>query len=167
MAPRPASSSPSRTCRPRSGRRPSASPATPRSTSCPRPRPRPNRPGGGAELRTDRAPSPGDQPGAAHAEAGQGPAFSVMQEHRPARVDALSGLRFAAAAGILLFHAGKPLLAGAPAWAERIRAGGYVWVGLFYLLSGFVLAHAHPTPMDAPARREFLVARLARLYPAY
>jgi peptidoglycan/LPS O-acetylase OafA/YrhL len=90
-----------------------------------------------------------------------------MVDRPPARVEALSGLRFAAAGGILLFHVGAALFAGAPAWAERIRAGGYVWVGMFYLLSGFVLAHAHPAPLDAAARRAFLAARLARLYPAY
>lgn len=93
-----------------------------------------------------------------------------MDGSRPARIDALSGLRFAAALAILGFHVGAPLLARAPAWAERIRAGGYVWVGLFYVLSGFVLAYAHPSPghfATPAARRTFLVARLARLYPAY
>ena len=58
-------------------------------------------------------------------------------------------------------------VASAPAWVERVRTGGYVWVGLFYLLSGFVLGRAHPRPMDADERRGFYVARLARLYPAY
>lgn len=105
---------------------------------------------------------PGCSPGVA-----QEATLAWMDDARPARVDALSGLRFAAATGILLFHVGAPLLAGAPGWAERIRAGGHVWVGLFYLLSGFVLAHARPTPLDPPARRAFLAARLARLYPAY
>jgi peptidoglycan/LPS O-acetylase OafA/YrhL len=93
-----------------------------------------------------------------------------MDGPRPARADALSGLRFAAALLILAFHVGAPLLAGAPAWAERLRAGGHAWVGLFYVLSGFVLAYAHPAPdafTTAPARRAFLAARLARLYPAY
>src|SRR5690242_7605015 len=90
-----------------------------------------------------------------------------MDDGRPARIDALSGLRFGAAAGILLFHVGPALFARAPAWAERVRLGGFVWVGLFYVLSGFVLAHANPAPMDQAARRTFLAARLARLYPAY
>jgi peptidoglycan/LPS O-acetylase OafA/YrhL len=83
------------------------------------------------------------------------------------RLAALTGLRFAAALGILLFHQGAPLVAGAPAWVERLRAGGHVWVGLFYVLSGFVLARANPTPMAPPERRAFWAARLARLYPAY
>ncbi len=90
-----------------------------------------------------------------------------MDARRPDRLAALTGLRFAAALGILLFHHGGPLLAAAPAWAERIRAGGHAWVGLFYLLSGFVLARAHPAPMAASERRAFWAARVARLYPAY
>jgi peptidoglycan/LPS O-acetylase OafA/YrhL len=89
-------------------------------------------------------------------------------DHRaPDRLAALTGLRFAAALGILLFHQGAPLVAGAPAWVERVRAGGHVWVGLFYVLSGFVLARANPIPMAPAERRAFWAARLARLYPAY
>lgn len=90
-----------------------------------------------------------------------------MDARPPDRLAALTGLRFAAALGILLYHYGGPLLASAPAWMERVRVGGHVWVGLFYVLSGFVLARAHPTPMSAGERRGFWVARLARLYPAY
>jgi peptidoglycan/LPS O-acetylase OafA/YrhL len=90
-----------------------------------------------------------------------------VDARRPDRLAALTGLRFAAALGILLYHQGGPVLAGAPAWAERIRTGGHVWVGLFYLLSGFVLAWAHPVPMASAERRAFWAARLARLYPAY
>jgi peptidoglycan/LPS O-acetylase OafA/YrhL len=90
-----------------------------------------------------------------------------MATPRQDRLPALTGLRFLAALAILLFHHGAPLVAWAPPWVDRIRAGGYVWVGLFYVLSGFVLARAHPEPMDAAARRRFWIARLARLYPAY
>ncbi len=90
-----------------------------------------------------------------------------MDARRPDRLAALTGLRFAAALGILLFHQGGPLFAAAPAVAERIRAGGYAWVGLFYLLSGFVLARDHPAPMAPSERRVFWAARVARLYPAY
>jgi peptidoglycan/LPS O-acetylase OafA/YrhL len=84
-----------------------------------------------------------------------------------ARLPALAGLRFGAALAILLFHHGGPLLAGAPPWLERVRTGGHVWVGLFYVLSGFVLARAHPAPLGPAERRTFWAARLARLYPAY
>lgn len=90
-----------------------------------------------------------------------------MESDRPARVDALSGLRFWAALGILLFHYGGAFTAGLPAWVERLRTGGHVWVGLFYVLSGFVLAYANPRPLDASGQRAFWTARFARLYPAY
>ena len=118
--------------------------------------------------------SSGGRPGAwptrargAGCRSGTRPHLGIVDPRRTDRLAALTGLRFAAALGILLFHQGGPLLAGAPAWADRIRTGGHVWVGLFYVLSGFVLARAHPFPMDARARRAFWAARLARLYPAY
>jgi peptidoglycan/LPS O-acetylase OafA/YrhL len=90
-----------------------------------------------------------------------------MDASRPARVDALSGLRFAAALGILLFHYGGSFTVSAPAWVERLRTGGHAWVGLFYVLSGFVLAYANPRPLDGAETRAFWAARFARLYPAY
>jgi peptidoglycan/LPS O-acetylase OafA/YrhL len=90
-----------------------------------------------------------------------------MDPRPDGRLHALDGLRFLAAAGILLFHHGAPLLAGAPAWAERLRAGGHAWVSLFYVLSGFVLARASPAPLSPEGRRAFWAGRLARLYPAY
>jgi peptidoglycan/LPS O-acetylase OafA/YrhL len=83
------------------------------------------------------------------------------------RLAPLTGLRFGAALGILFFHYGGPLVAGAPPWLVRLQRGGHAWVGLFYVLSGFVLAHANPAPMGAAERRAFYAARLARLYPSY
>ncbi len=90
-----------------------------------------------------------------------------MDASRTERLAPLTGVRFAAALGILLFHYGEPLVAWAPAWVDWVREGGHVWVGLFYLLSGFVLGRAHPTPMGPDERRAFWAARAARLYPAY
>lgn len=90
-----------------------------------------------------------------------------MQPSPRDRLGSLTGLRFAAALGILLYHHGGPLVAGLPAWVERVRTGGHVWVGLFYVLSGFVLAWANPLPMGPSERKTFYVARFARLYPAY
>jgi peptidoglycan/LPS O-acetylase OafA/YrhL len=83
------------------------------------------------------------------------------------RIAPLAGVRFAAALGILLFHYGGPLVDGGPAWAGRLVQGGHAWVSLFYVLSGFVLARAHPEPMGPAERRAFWTARLARIYPAY
>jgi peptidoglycan/LPS O-acetylase OafA/YrhL len=90
-----------------------------------------------------------------------------VEPAQPGRLAPLTGLRFGAALGILFFHYGAPLVAGAPPWLGRLQQGGHAWVGLFYVLSGFVLAHANPAPMGPAERRAFYAARLARLYPAY
>lgn len=90
-----------------------------------------------------------------------------MHPRPEGRLPALAGLRFCAALALLLFHHAGPLAAGAPPPLEAIRTSGHVWVGLFYVLSGFVLARAYPRPLAAGERREFWAARLARLYPAY
>jgi peptidoglycan/LPS O-acetylase OafA/YrhL len=89
-------------------------------------------------------------------------------EPRPeTRLRSLAGLRFGAALALLFFHHADAFTAWAPRWAEAIRSGGFVWVGLFYVLSGFVLARAHPEPLSPGERRAFWAARIARLYPAY
>jgi len=85
----------------------------------------------------------------------------------PTQMPALTGLRAAAALAIVLFHYGGQLVAWAPPWVNAVRVGGYVWVGLFFVLSGFVLGSAHAGPLDGSARRAFWAARAARLYPAY
>jgi peptidoglycan/LPS O-acetylase OafA/YrhL len=50
-----------------------------------------------------------------------------------------------------------------------LRVGGYVAVGFFFVLSGFVLAYAHPWihRPSAAERRAFFRARFARIYPVF
>lgn len=93
--------------------------------------------------------------------------FPCVDTRPEGRLPALAGLRFGAALALLAFHHAGPFAAWAPAPLEALRTGGYAWVGLFYVLSGFVLARAHPGPLSRVERREFWVARVARLYPAY
>ena len=82
---------------------------------------------------------------------------------------ALTGLRFVAALYVVLFHTAQPLARGAPPGVRTFLAGGYVSVGLFFVLSGFILvwAYQHETLGAPAARRRFWVARLARIYPVY
>lgn len=74
---------------------------------------------------------------------------------------ALDGLRGLAAAIVVQRH-GADFLGGiAP-------SGGYLPVDLFFLMSGFVLAHAYDHRLDASmGARRFMVLRLVRLYPLY
>src|SRR4051794_18365339 len=82
---------------------------------------------------------------------------------------ALTGLRFVAALQVLLYHVYAPGSASAPGWVRALAGSGYVGVGLFFVLSGFVLAYNYLEPMEAGevSPREFWAARLARIYPVY
>nr|WP_295113785.1 acyltransferase [uncultured Caulobacter sp.] len=87
---------------------------------------------------------------------------------RPASLPALTSLRFFLALGVVLFHYQVTMLpAGATpiALIERGRLG----VDIFFILSGFVLAHVYgPQVQDGRYdHREFLVARFARIYPTH
>src|ERR1700761_6004380 len=78
---------------------------------------------------------------------------------KPHAYPALDGLRGVAAIAVMLHHF-RPLT------APWLFAHGYLAVDLFFLLSGFVIAHAY----DARFRKglgvpAFLVIRLIRLWP--
>ncbi|WP_408888040.1 acyltransferase [Myxococcus faecalis] len=88
---------------------------------------------------------------------------------RGGSLDALTGLRFFAALHVVLFHFARPALAPAPEWLQNLVGAGFSAVGVFFVLSGFVLAWNY---LDADGRMEtgtraFLAARVARVYPVY
>ncbi len=84
---------------------------------------------------------------------------------------ALTSMRGVAALGVVLFHS----LAILPQVAQQVPASlgmrGYLWVDFFFVLSGFVLAHSNGKRFEGSltpaAYRSFMVARFARIYPAY
>ncbi|WP_164008087.1 acyltransferase family protein [Pyxidicoccus trucidator] len=84
-------------------------------------------------------------------------------------LDGLTGLRFFAALHVVLFHFGKPCMDTAPEGLRNWVGAGYSAVGVFFVLSGFVLAWNY---LDRDGRMEtgpraFLAARVARVYPVY
>lgn len=83
---------------------------------------------------------------------------------RPPTLPALTGLRFLAALPVVLFHL-LPRSAMSPGWAH-LADQGYVTVGLFFVLSGFVLTYAHASD-DTVRPGPFYRARFARIYPVY
>ncbi|QSQ10919.1 acyltransferase family protein [Myxococcus landrumensis] len=88
---------------------------------------------------------------------------------RGGSLDALTGLRFFAALHVVLFHFARPVLDPAPEWLRSLVGSGYSAVGVFFVLSGFVLAWNY---LDADGHMEtgpraFLAARVARVYPVY
>jgi peptidoglycan/LPS O-acetylase OafA/YrhL len=93
--------------------------------------------------------------------ASAGTTAAALIVRKPA-LPALSGLRTLLAVNIMLFHFTPPL----PGWWLPVVNNAYVFVGFFFLISGFVLAYNYA---DRPnlSHRTFYVARLARVYPVY
>lgn len=85
----------------------------------------------------------------------------------------LTTLRFFAAALVVIFHQSlhwlKPLAGELPRFEFNFIRTGYVSVGFFFVLSGFILTHVHLEPERGlnVSRRKFWVARFARIYPVY
>jgi peptidoglycan/LPS O-acetylase OafA/YrhL len=83
---------------------------------------------------------------------------------------ALTGVRFFAAWYVVLFHAypGFVRRYPLPRAVETFLSHGYLAVGLFFLLSGFILAYTYDGNIDGRASRvRFWEARFARIYPVY
>lgn len=89
-----------------------------------------------------------------------------MEIRKPARLDALTGLRCFAALNIVFFHFSNPQWFGVLA---PIVNAGYASVSYFILLSGFVLAYNYSGRARAGELDtwRFYEARFTRLYPIY
>jgi peptidoglycan/LPS O-acetylase OafA/YrhL len=75
-------------------------------------------------------------------------------------VPALTGLRFFAAMYVVAFHFARP--------TNAILSCGYLGVGVFFVLSGFILTYVYGRTPDQPFDRvAFWRARFARVYPLY
>ena len=73
------------------------------------------------------------------------------------RYEALDGLRGLAAIGVLCFHLS---IIGLP-----VATHGYLAVDFFFMLSGFVIAHAYSRKLDALAWPDFAKLRFIRVLP--
>ncbi|MGO8918781.1 MAG: acyltransferase family protein [Stellaceae bacterium] len=85
-------------------------------------------------------------------------------------VPALTGIRFFAASYVFVMHYGASALdkAGAPWPIATFLHNGIFGVSVFFVLSGFILAHAHPAPFASRGQyADYVIARFARIYPVY
>lgn len=80
----------------------------------------------------------------------------------PVRLDSLTSLRFFAAGLVLVHHAFYLLMPGS--LGAAVTSVGYVGVGFFFVLSGFVLAWTYKPSL---ATRHFYGRRFARIYPLH
>ena len=88
-----------------------------------------------------------------------------VRDTRPAKLDALTSLRFFAAMLILFSHALPTFFANTTKTLETIPlAQG---VSFFFVLSGFILTYVHPRLDTAGSSLLFLRARIARVFPAH
>jgi peptidoglycan/LPS O-acetylase OafA/YrhL len=94
--------------------------------------------------------------------------MSAFTNAYPQDIKILTPLRFAAALWVLLFFFGDRL---GLTWREAsgFIAKGYMGVDLFFILSGFILAHVYGPKVIGNRFNygSFLWARLARLYPVH
>jgi peptidoglycan/LPS O-acetylase OafA/YrhL len=85
-------------------------------------------------------------------------------------VPGLTGIRFFAAAYVFIMHYGASAIdkAGAPRPVATFLHNGVFGVSVFFILSGFILAHAHPTPFTTQRQYAvYFLHRFARIYPLY
>ncbi len=97
------------------------------------------------------------------------PVATLPQQSQPSpapvrkpALPALSGLRTLLAVNIMFFHFTPNL----PRFLHPVVDNAYVFVGFFFLISGFILAYNYA---DRPAlsKRAFYIARASRIYPVY
>ncbi len=99
----------------------------------------------------------------------QARAFGMMQQDRLRSLDSLRGI---GALSVVIYHAMSVAFDGVngPGIA-LIPRRGYLAVDLFFILSGFVLAHVYGVEFSARLSLKrgaaFLWARIARLYPVH
>lgn len=92
-----------------------------------------------------------------------------MDTANPRRPDlpALTGLRFLAAAYVVVFHFAPPAWSASPVLGKFI-GNGRLSVEFFFILSGFILTYVHDKPLTSRlAQRAFWFSRFARIYPVY
>ena len=89
---------------------------------------------------------------------------------RSPAIPALTGIRFIAAVYVFIYHYGATALqrAGVPTPVRVFFQNGYFGVSAFFVLSGYILTHAHPGPLlRARTLLNYFISRLARIYPVY
>jgi peptidoglycan/LPS O-acetylase OafA/YrhL len=85
----------------------------------------------------------------------------------------LTGMRFFLALWVVIFHQpffhGYAWMSALPMPFPSLFNSGYLAVGVFFALSGFVLAYNYPLdkPWAVASLKRYGIARFSRIYPAY
>ncbi len=92
------------------------------------------------------------------------PPPAVRLFRRKPSLPALTGIRTIFALTIIAFHFSNAAMFGI--FAPMVN-NAFIFVGCFFLLSGFILAYNYGDRGPSLSKREFWLARFARLYPVY
>lgn len=79
------------------------------------------------------------------------------------KLDSLTGIRFFAAAFIVIGHAHNTFGSAGLATTLALHQG----VSIFFILSGFILTYSYPSLMNKKEVGKFLLARFARIWPLH
>jgi peptidoglycan/LPS O-acetylase OafA/YrhL len=85
-------------------------------------------------------------------------------DHVNPKIDALTSLRFFAAALIVFGHS-QGLFGLLVSWPDKVAT--YQGVTFFFVLSGFILTYVYPSVSNSAEARKFIIARVARIWPAH
>ena len=88
---------------------------------------------------------------------------TIIKPARKPALPALTGIRTLLAFNIVLFHFTPPHLGPLRPFVEN----GFVFVNVFFLISGYILAYNYADRGANLVKREFWLARFSRLYPVY
>jgi len=91
------------------------------------------------------------------------PRVNAAKPVRKPSLPALTGIRTLLAFNIVLFHFTPPHLGLLRPFVQN----GFVFVNVFFLISGFILTYNYFDRGPSLNKREFWLARFSRLYPVY
>lgn len=86
------------------------------------------------------------------------------------KIAPLTSLRFFAALGVFLIHYNQVYLQSTNALIVALRSvffEGYLWVGFFFILSGFIISYSQGVKKEKDSPTHFLLKRFARIYPVH
>lgn len=94
---------------------------------------------------------------------------STNQSNRSPYLPQLTGLRFFAAVAVIFCHFSSYIFPNQPDLIAKFTNGLYNAVSLFFVLSGFILAHTYGQRFidHQVTYAKYIVARLARIYPVF
>lgn len=98
------------------------------------------------------------------------PMEAAIPMGRRRSLEALTGIRFLAALGVLLFHYGASFSEriDAPRALTTLLRNGNMGVSFFFVLSGFILTYTYEGRLQSRSDVfEYMFARFSRIYPVY